>query len=85
MNALDSFDNNQRILISFSARTKVYGCIVSRSDYLERIDGGSYKQDEFEANPRKYKSTFHETVRLPHFKFTDLFVKLRKNVGISNF
>lgn len=49
----------------FIARTKLYGCVVGRSDYLERIEGGGYDQEEYEQFPDRYKSTFNKKVCLP--------------------
>lgn len=44
------------------ANTKFYACVVTRKDYLERIDGGGYNQEEYEQYPSRYKSTFNKKV-----------------------
>lgn len=36
----------------------MYGCEVSRSDHLERRDGGGFDPQEYEQFPEKYISTF---------------------------
>lgn len=50
-------------IIIISANTKFYACVVTRKDYLERIDGGGYDQEEYEQYPQRYKSTFNKKVR----------------------
>lgn len=42
--------------------SKLYGCVVGRSDYLERINGGGYNREEYEQFPHLYKSTFNKTI-----------------------
>lgn len=44
------------------ANTKFYASVVTRKDYLERIEGGGYDQEEYEKYPHKYKSTFVKKV-----------------------
>lgn len=45
-----------------SARTKLYGCVVGRGHYLERIEGGGYDREEYEQYPDRYISTFNKKV-----------------------
>ncbi|XP_060849118.1 alpha-aminoadipic semialdehyde synthase, mitochondrial [Rhopalosiphum padi] len=42
--------------------TKFYACVVTRKDYLERINGGGYDQEEYEQYPSKYRSTFNKKI-----------------------
>uniref|UniRef100_A0A2S2QCA7 Alpha-aminoadipic semialdehyde synthase n=2 Tax=Sipha flava TaxID=143950 RepID=A0A2S2QCA7_9HEMI len=42
--------------------TKFYSCVVTRKDYLERIEGGGYDQEEYEQYPSRYKSTFNKKI-----------------------
>lgn len=44
------------------SRTKLYGCVVQRHHYLERIDGGGYNQEEYEQFPNLYKSSFNKKI-----------------------
>jgi alpha-aminoadipic semialdehyde synthase len=37
---------------------KLYGCVVSRPDHYERIEGGGFNAQEFTEHPEKYISTF---------------------------
>lgn len=46
-----------------SARTKLYGCVVGRGHYLERIEGGGYDREEYEQYPDRYISTFNKKVK----------------------
>lgn len=63
-----------RELIIISASTKFYACVVTRKDYLERIDGGGYDQEEYEQYPQKYKSNFNKKVR--YFIFTNSRIRM---------
>lgn len=58
-------------VIFISVNTKFYSCVVTRKDYLERIEGGGYDQDEYEQYPSRYKSTFNKKV---WFMFLSSFV-----------
>jgi len=51
------------ILFYILANTKFYGCVVTRKDYLERIEDGGYDREEYEHYPSKYKSSFNKKVR----------------------
>jgi alpha-aminoadipic semialdehyde synthase len=42
---------------------KVYGCVVSRSDYLIRKEGGKFDRDEYQNYPERYVSTFASEVK----------------------
>lgn len=53
--------NNVQINICL-ANTKFYACVVTRKDYLERIEGGGYDQEEYDQYPSRYKSTFNKKV-----------------------
>ncbi|XP_064633464.1 alpha-aminoadipic semialdehyde synthase, mitochondrial-like isoform X3 [Lineus longissimus] len=37
---------------------KLYGCVVSRGDHYERIEGGGFDVEEFTQHPERYISTF---------------------------
>lgn len=37
---------------------KIYGCVVSRSDYLVRKEGGKFDREEYQSHPERYVSTF---------------------------
>lgn len=50
------------IIVNILGSTKFYACVVTRKDYLERIDGGGYDQEEYEQYPSKYRSTFNKKV-----------------------
>jgi len=50
------------IVVNILGSTKFYACVVTRKDYLERIDGGEYDQEEYEQYPSKYRSTFNKKV-----------------------
>ncbi|XP_063698348.1 alpha-aminoadipic semialdehyde synthase, mitochondrial [Culicoides brevitarsis] len=41
---------------------KIYGCEVSRSDHIERIDGGGFDPQEYEEFPERYTSTFSRNI-----------------------
>lgn len=63
------------------ARTKLYGCVVQRHHYLERIDGGIYNQEEYEQNPNLYKSNFNKKVNIRHHDvICFLFVKTKEHL-----
>lgn len=42
----------------FLDQNKLYACEVSRSDHLERRDGGGFDAEEYDTNPERYISTF---------------------------
>lgn len=39
-------------------QNKIYGCEVSRSDHLERREGGGFDLQEYIEYPERYNSTF---------------------------
>ncbi|KAL5278904.1 AASS family protein [Megaselia abdita] len=41
---------------------KLYGCEVSRSDHLERRDGGGFDPVEYDEHPERYISTFNKNI-----------------------
>lgn len=41
-----------------SDHSKLYGCEVSRSDHLERREGGGFDAQEYDQHPERYISTF---------------------------
>lgn len=41
---------------------KLYGCVVGRRHYTERIEGGGYNREEYEQYPHLYKSTFSKKI-----------------------
>ncbi|CAO1402727.1 unnamed protein product [Diamesa hyperborea] len=41
---------------------KLYGCEVSRSDHLERREGGGFDPQEFDQFPERYISTFNKNI-----------------------
>lgn len=43
-------------------QNKLYGCEVSRSDHLERIEGGGFDPQEYDQYPERYKSTFNQSI-----------------------
>lgn len=42
--------------------SKLYGCEVSRSDHLERRDGGKFDAQEYDDHPERYISTFSKKI-----------------------
>lgn len=58
MRNLYHFPQTIKTTFSFSDQNKLYGCEVSRSDHLERCDGGGFDAQEYEKYPEKYISTF---------------------------
>lgn len=44
------------------SQNKLYGCEVSRTDHLERREGGGFDPQEYEEFPERYISTFNKTV-----------------------
>jgi hypothetical protein len=47
---------------NFLVMNKVYGCVVSRSDYLIRKERGKFDREEYQAHPERYVSTFASEV-----------------------
>uniref|UniRef100_A0A1B6KSG6 Uncharacterized protein n=1 Tax=Graphocephala atropunctata TaxID=36148 RepID=A0A1B6KSG6_9HEMI len=41
---------------------KVYGCQVRRRDHLQRRDGGGFDEEEYDAHPELYMSTFGKKI-----------------------
>lgn len=50
------------VRLYFSVNTKFYACVVTRKDYLERIEDGGYDREECEQYPSRYRSTFNKKV-----------------------
>lgn len=44
------------------SQNKVYGCEISRSDHLERRDGGGFDAQEYIDHPELYISTFSKKI-----------------------
>lgn len=44
------------------SQNKLYGCEVSRSDHLERREGGGFDAQEYEQFPERYISTFSKKI-----------------------
>jgi len=49
-------------IVNVLASTKLYACVVTRKDYLERVEDGGYDQEEYEQYPSRYKSNFNKKV-----------------------
>lgn len=43
-------------------QNKLYGCEVSRSDHLERREGGGFDAQEYDQYPERYISTFNTKI-----------------------
>lgn len=44
------------------SQNKLYGCEVSRTDHLERREGGGFDAQEYDEFPERYISTFNKTI-----------------------
>lgn len=51
-----------RKVAEHGSSNKLYGCEVSRSDHLERRDGGGFDAQEYDQHPERYISTFSNTI-----------------------
>lgn len=49
---------NLRKVSEHGSPNKLYGCEVSRSDHLERREGGGFDAQEYDQHPERYISTF---------------------------
>lgn len=51
-----------RKVAEHGSQNKLYGCEVSRSDHLERREGGGFDAQEYEQFPERYISTFSKKI-----------------------
>ncbi|XP_055919491.1 alpha-aminoadipic semialdehyde synthase, mitochondrial [Eupeodes corollae] len=51
-----------RKVAEHGSQNKLYGCEVSRSDHLERREGGGFDHQEYDEFPERYISTFNKTI-----------------------
>ncbi|XP_033150839.1 alpha-aminoadipic semialdehyde synthase, mitochondrial [Drosophila busckii] len=51
-----------RKVAEHGSQNKLYGCEVSRSDHLERREGGGFDAKEYDEFPERYISTFNQKI-----------------------
>lgn len=51
-----------RKVAEHGSQNKLYGCEVSRSDHLERREGGGFDPQEYDQHPERYISTFSKKI-----------------------